>query len=160
MLLMMKSSKRDKSKVSQIVKLIISICLCGALLVGLFLLFIEIRKVYGLWCAVAIVAMISAFLVCLMLFFRKLIVSKTTNHPKVREFEEREPIDFANSMSVFQARDLYNSLKKKCHPDRFIDPVQNEVATMLFQQISENQNNYKVLLQLKEQAIEKLNIII
>lgn len=67
-------------------------------------------------------------------------------------------IDFDNLMHMYQAQELYNTLKIKCHPDRFLEPFEIEKATALFQLISENKNNYKELLRLQKLAIEQLGI--
>ncbi len=61
--------------------------------------------------------------------------------------------------SSFNSQQLYDELKKKCHPDRFPnDNDKNSIAINLFQEISENKNNSKRLLELKEIAEQKLQI--
>lgn len=69
-------------------------------------------------------------------------------------------IDFSNTMmSAFHSQKLYDQLKVKCHPDRFIqNPKLNAIATTLFQQIVENKNNYNKLLEIQEKASKQLNI--
>jgi len=72
----------------------------------------------------------------------------------------KEEVDFNNIInSSFHSTHLYDTLKVKCHPDRFpADPEKNAIAEKLFQEITKNQNNMKQLLELKEEAIQKLNI--
>lgn len=78
------------------------------------------------------------------------------------QVQNDEPIDFKNIMnSAFLSVDLYDKLKVKCHPDRFAsDPVKQAVADNLFQRITQNRVNYKVLLELKQEAERKLNVTI
>ena len=72
----------------------------------------------------------------------------------------KEDVDFDNVInSSFNARALYDELKVKCHPDRFVgDEVKSMVARELILNISKNRNNAKRLLELKSEAREKLNI--
>lgn len=69
-------------------------------------------------------------------------------------------IDFDNIInSSFNSNEIYNELKIKCHPDRFSsDEENNKIAENLFQEITKNKNSVKRLLQLKEEAKQKLNI--
>lgn len=72
----------------------------------------------------------------------------------------KEDVDFDNVInSSFNARALYDELKVKCHPDRFVgDEAKSMVARELILNISKNRNNAKRLLELKSEAREKLNI--
>ena len=78
------------------------------------------------------------------------------------QVQKDEPIDFTNIMnSAFLSADLYDKLKVKCHPDRFAsDPIKQAIADDLFQRITQNKVNYKVLLELKQEAEKKLNVTI
>jgi len=71
-----------------------------------------------------------------------------------------QEIDFNNIInSSFNSKQLYDELKVKCHPDLFpTDKEKNLIAENLFQEITKNQNNAKRLIELKEEAKEKLNI--
>jgi len=69
----------------------------------------------------------------------------------------KEQIDFDNVMvSAFHAKPLYDELKVIFHPDRFINEEKNAMATEIFQSITENKENYKILLELKERAYKEL----
>jgi hypothetical protein len=72
----------------------------------------------------------------------------------------KKDIDFNNIInSSFNSIKLYNELKVKCHPDRFpTDIEKNLIAENIFQEITKNKNNVKRLLELKAEAIQKLNI--
>ena len=78
------------------------------------------------------------------------------------QVKSEEPVDFANIMnSAFLSADLYDKLKIKCHPDRFAtDPHKQIIADNLFQRIIQNKANYKVLIQLKQEAEDSLGITI
>lgn len=70
-----------------------------------------------------------------------------------------EDVDFGGVIqSSFHAQGLYDSLIRKCHPDRFIDEQQRQIATELSAQLVENKHNYNKLCSIKDKAIEKLNI--
>jgi hypothetical protein len=60
--------------------------------------------------------------------------------------------------SINNSKVLYKQLSKKCHPDRFIAADLKEKANAIIQEITENKNNYAVLLQLKNKAEQELNI--
>lgn len=76
-----------------------------------------------------------------------------------RKLLDGTDVDFNNIInSSFAARQLYDELKVKCHPDRFLDPALNAIATSLYQAITENRYNHKRLLELKQQAIQQLKI--
>lgn len=69
-------------------------------------------------------------------------------------------VDFDNIVnSAFHAKALYDQLKVKCHPDRFVnEPEKEKLALELSQQISKNKNNLKELQMIKQYAINELNI--
>ena len=71
-----------------------------------------------------------------------------------------QEIDFNNIInSSFNSKELYDELKVKCHPDLFsTDKEKNLIAENLFQEITKNQNNAKRLIELKEEAKQKLDI--
>ena len=70
-----------------------------------------------------------------------------------------EPIDFQNVItSAFHAKELYDTLKVKYHPDRFVDKTLKDKADKLFQQISANKENYNALMLLKEEAERELTL--
>lgn len=71
-------------------------------------------------------------------------------------------VDMDNLMnSINKSRQLYKQLSAKCHPDRFaIDEVKRTIADSLFQEITKHQRNYGKLLELQEEAKQKLNITV
>ncbi|MBR1775312.1 MAG: hypothetical protein IJ759_07295 [Bacteroidales bacterium] len=109
------------------------------------------------WFYIAIAEFVAIIVVVVLYFKEK------HNHSKKNEIKQKfgnREIDFGNvMMSSFHAKEVYDELKKKCHPDRFVgDEHKTEIADKLFQEITKNKNNYKRLEELKQQAIEELNI--
>lgn len=94
------------------------------------------------------------------------LVLKQKNKPKYsikQKFKEEslgQEIDFNNIInSSFNSKQLYDELKVKCHPDLFpTDKEKNIIAENIFQEITKKQNNAKRLIELKEEAKQKLNI--
>ncbi len=103
---------------------------------------------------------ILEFVVILFLILRNYVKPKNTIKQKFKEDSLREDIDFNNIInSSFNSKQLYDELKIKCHPDLFpLDKEKNIIAGKLFQEITKNQNNVKRLIELKEEAKQKLKI--
>ena len=103
---------------------------------------------------------IAEFGVIAFLILKQKFKPKDSARQRFRDESLNQDIDFNNIInSSFNSTQLYDKLKVKCHPDRFpIDKEKNSIAENLFQQITKNQNNVKRLLELKEEAIQKLNI--
>ena len=65
-----------------------------------------------------------------------------------------EAINVVNSIS--QAKRLYKKLASECHPDKFaLDKEKYDLATDIFQRLSDNKYNYKVLTEL-DREIQQL----
>ena len=94
------------------------------------------------------------------LILKEKLKSKVTAKQQFKTESLKQDIDFNNIInSSFNSIKLYDELKVKCHPDRFpTDREKNIIAENLFQEISKNKTNVKRLLELKEEAIQKLNI--
>ncbi len=94
------------------------------------------------------------------LILKEKLKSKVTAKQQFKSESLKQDIDFNNIInSSFNSIKLYDELKVKCHPDRFpTDREKNIIAENLFQEISKNKTNVKRLLELKEEAIQKLNI--
>ena len=72
---------------------------------------------------------------------------------------KKSDVDMGNVLkSIYQSKALYDKLKIKCHPDRFIGDPKHQIAEDIFQKISDNERNYEKLNQLKTRAINELNI--
>lgn len=74
--------------------------------------------------------------------------------------DKNASVDFDGVMrSAFMAKDLYDQLKGKCHPDKFAtEPEKMKVATEIFALLVKYKHNYDELCKLKERAIKELNI--
>jgi preprotein translocase subunit SecF len=60
--------------------------------------------------------------------------------------------------SINQSGQLYKELSRSCHPDRFVNTHLQADADRLFQEISRHRRNYRRLLELKQEAKEKLGL--
>lgn len=103
---------------------------------------------------------IAEFGVIAFLILKEQLKPKDTARQRFKDESLKQEIDFGNIInSSFNSIQLYDELKVKCHPDRFpTDMEKNSIAENIFQEISKNKNNVKRLLELKEEAIQKLNI--
>lgn len=108
------------------------------------------------WFLIAIIELV----IILLLVFKEKLKSKDSARQKFKKESLEQEIDFGNIInSSFNSKQLYDELKIKCHPDRFPnDAEKNKIADNLFQEITKNKNNIKYLLELKEEAKQKLNI--
>ena len=115
------------------------------------------ESIHNLWMWLAIAEFIIILIVLARLQNK---TKKQTARIKLKADSLKEDIDFDNIItSSFNSNQLYDALKVKCHPDRFpTDMEKNKIANRLFQEISKNKTNYKKLLELKAEAIQKLNV--
>lgn len=98
------------------------------------------------------------FIIIVVLLIKKVCVSQNKQTQK-REILSVNNVDYDNIIqSSFKSQSLYDILKKKCHPDRFLDSEQNMIATELFAKIVENKYNYQALLSIKEDMENKLKL--
>jgi hypothetical protein len=81
---------------------------------------------------------------------KRFFTSKTGKSKQ--EPENKEMTNVVNSM--FLCTPIYDKLKVKCHPDRFIDENQKTIAQDLFQELQENKYNYEKLLELETKVNE------
>lgn len=106
------------------------------------------------------IALLEFVLILILLYKLYKRFSKDNAKMKYKTDAMKESVDFDNIMnSSFNSKQLYDQLKVRCHPDRFsTDPAKEKIADSLFQEVTKNKTNHKKLLELKEVAIEKLNI--
>lgn len=101
---------------------------------------------------------ISIIEFCLIVFLiLNRVFLKKTQHNKKQEILNSEA-DFENILnSSFNSKEVYDELKVKYHPDRFIDDENKRIiANQIFQEITENKYNFKKLQELKIISKEKL----
>jgi hypothetical protein len=66
-----------------------------------------------------------------------------------KESRNSEMTNVVNSM--FLCEPIYDKVKVKCHPDRFIDENQKITAENLFQELQKHRYNYEKLLEIELQ---------
>lgn len=86
--------------------------------------------------------------------------SRDTEQEKLKKKMKSGNVDFDKVInSAFHSQEMYDILKTKCHPDRFIgNPDLIAKATEIFALISKNKYNQEALLKLKERAEKELGI--
>jgi hypothetical protein len=109
------------------------------------------------WMVYTIVIQALLILILLIKIFGK---HKDVIKAKFKEESLKAPIDFNNIInSSFNSKELYDSLKIICHPDRFPnDENKRLIAEKIFQELTENQNNINRLKELEEEIKLKLGI--
>ena len=85
---------------------------------------------------------------------------RTTQQEALKQKLKSGTVDFDGLMnSAFHSQELYDELKKKCHPDRFsTNPQLVQKATEIFALITKNKYNYQALAKLKERAEKELHV--
>ncbi len=112
----------------------------------------------NLWIWISIFEAIC--IIGLLLILLKRQQKQTKIRHQFKTDAKKGEVDFNNIIiSSFHAGDLYNQLKKVCHPDRFSsDPELAAKADNLFQQITQNKHDLKKLQELKIKAVQELHI--
>ena len=84
-----------------------------------------------------------------------------TARPKMNKdlFKSKDnDIDMMGVMNdINGSRELYKTLSRKYHPDRFMDPAKKEIASELMKDITKYKRNYNKLTQLQKQAENELH---
>jgi hypothetical protein len=109
---------------------------------------------------IAVIQFITIVLLCIYIKKKipKLSDEEMANRKKLKEAKQVH-IDMNGLLdSINKAKALYKDLSKKCHPDRFTEHDMKEKANSIIQLITQNKNNYAVLLELKSKAEQELNI--
>lgn len=103
---------------------------------------------------------IAEFGIIAFLILKEKLNNRSSARQRFKNESLKQNVDFDNIInSSFNSIKLYDELKVKCHPDRFpMETEKNLIAENIFQEITKNKNNVKRLLELKEEAIQKLNI--
>jgi hypothetical protein len=84
------------------------------------------------------------------MLFKKLFSSFSKKEKTKIEASNSEMTNVVNSM--FLCAPIYDKLKVKCHPDRFIDENQKIIAENLFQELQKHRYNYEKLLEIELQV--------
>lgn len=95
------------------------------------------------------------------LFICFLLLKSRKSPDKILRNEILEtPVDFKNVIdSSFYAQDLWDELRKVCHPDRFGgDDKKIKIANEIQTSVNEQRSNLKALLELKLRAENELGV--
>ncbi len=106
------------------------------------------------------IAVLEFVIILWLVFRRKWFGSSRAIRAKVKNEVLNQNVDFDNVInSSFNAGQIFDELKVRCHPDRFPnDDFKKGIAQNIFQEASQNRHNVKKLLLLKEEARLKLNL--
>lgn len=107
------------------------------------------------WQCVAVLEAIVIALIAIQVVVRRRKVYKAHR----REVMGDAKLDLDSTIvSAFKSKDLLAQLKRRYHPDRFVDEDKKAIATYYYQEFMANQNNYKKLVELEKEVQSKLNI--
>lgn len=121
----------------------------------------QMEPTTNLWMWAAVAELVVILLLLLMVIKQKKTnrAGLSAKRQKVKETLAEE-VDFTNVInSSFHASALYDQLMKKCHPDRFPhNEEKRKIAEELSAEIGKNKHNLKKLNELKQRAVQELNI--
>ena len=116
---------------------------------------VQTSHAFNWWMLIAIVELLIIIV---------LLLSKSKSNDKKRIIKKRVKmegdIDFGNIIdSSFNAAKLYKDIITQCHPDRF-EPDKDKVAIAndISLRLGKYKNDVKMLNEIKQEAIEKLNV--
>ena len=101
-----------------------------------------------------------AFITAIMVIIAVILYINGNKKRKLKKkiIEETANVDFTGITHDWEkSKFLYDVLKKKCHPDKFGNEL-NDEATQIFQLANKNRYNYQELVKIKQEAINKLGI--
>lgn len=81
---------------------------------------------------------------------------KARNIALKAKLKNKISFDMEAMYNVDKVRDLYKKLAVLCHPDKFVNTSNHEIAEELFQRVTVNKVNFTILTQLKEEIETKL----
>ena len=85
--------------------------------------------------------------------------ANTERHRQKKKILAEENVDFDNVIdSSFRAKPLYDSLKRKCHPDLLQDNEKKRIATDIFAELVRCKYDYEALQKIQKRAVYELNV--
>ena len=88
---------------------------------------------------------------------RRNVASHDTSFANAIKNHKKEKVSMDDVVDdIFFSKELYDKLKVRYHPDRYVDPDLNKIATEIYQEITKNKTNYKKLKEIQEEAKSKL----
>lgn len=113
---------------------------------------------FNLWFYIAIVEAIIIIILVLFILNNKLKMDDLSTRFKDKALSE-DKVDFSNVInSAFNSQSLYDELRRKCHPDRFIDENLKREADEISQELGKYKNDLSKLEEIKERAQKILKI--
>ena len=108
---------------------------------------------------------ISALEFAVIMFLIFTALRRRVSTPRMSAMKKNiilEKVDFGNILdSAFHAEELYDQLKVKCHPDRFIgDERKNAAALGIFQKLGQYRHDIKALERIRQRAEDELDVYI
>lgn len=114
---------------------------------------------FNLWFYIAIVEAIIIIILVLFILNNKLKMDDLSTRFKDKALSEDNKVDFSNVInSAFNSQSLYDELRRKCHPDRFIDENLKREADEISQELGKYKNDLSKLEEIKERAQKILKI--
>src|SRR5690606_18359338 len=106
---------------------------------------------------------ISEFIIIIFLLWKIIRKPKSLDLIDVSKVDIRKAknskIDMNDLMNnINRSKALYKNLSRACHPDRFVNSENQQVATEIFQGISDHKRDFQKLMELKTRAEKELNI--
>lgn len=100
----------------------------------------------------------AEFMVILALFIKIKRGIFPNEMSQIKRYKKTD-LDMANVMQdLHLSRQLYKTLSRKYHPDKFIGTMKVELAEELFKLIQQNKSNYNGLLAIEKRAELELKI--
>ena len=106
-----------------------------------------------------IIISILGLIIILFLIFRRKNGNRSFSNDEISNMKKykNSNIEMDNLMeNIYESRNLYKELSRKYHPDRFVNSPNQYLAQEIFQEITKNKRNMKILLTLKKKAMEQL----
>jgi hypothetical protein len=118
----------------------------------------ETSKINPLW-------IWTIFLILLILAFRFINNKRKLQSLDLSELKKEEKEKFRNQKvnmidvmnDINLSKKLYKKLSKKYHPDRFIGEIEHDFFEKIFQEITENQRDYKKLIEIENKINNQIN---
>ena len=89
------------------------------------------------------------FIVILILLYFRMKGKRSSNNEILKMKSVKLDMDVVLS-DIFKAKELYDELARKCHPDRFIGTDKEQEALRIFQELSANRRSYTELVRIRE----------
>lgn len=87
---------------------------------------------------------------------RKIRRPSKNNLEELKQYKGKD-VDVGNVIdSIHGAKSLFKQLSKKYHPDKYTNTDKHAIALDIYQRMTNNRRNFKVLKELEKEAISNL----